>query len=149
MSVREASLSDVDLIAPLFDAYRVFYEETSDLDAARACIRENLTLGRSTIFIFIDGREVLGFTQLYPAFCSVAMKPFYILYDIYVLAEARERGIGCTLLQHAHTWAREQGAFRIDLETAHTNIRAQSIYEKLGYELDTTFRKYSLDVVST
>ena len=91
----------------------------------------------------------MGFTQLYPAFCSVAMKPFYILYDIYVLAEARERGIGSTLLQHAHTWAKEQGAFRIDLETAHTNSRAQSIYEKLGYELDTTFRKYSLDVVST
>ena len=32
-----------------------------------------------------------------------------------------------------------QGAIRVDLETAHTNVTAQSVYEALGYELDNEF----------
>jgi len=34
------------------------------------------------------------------------------------------------------------------LETAHSNTTAQSIYEAVGYELDTEFRKYSFDLAS-
>ena len=43
MSIREATLKDVEAISPLFDAYRVFYEQTSDLDGAAQCLKENLS----------------------------------------------------------------------------------------------------------
>ena len=76
MSIREATLNDVEAISPLFDAYRVFYEQTSDLDGAAQCLKENLSCQRSHVFVFEDNETVLGFTQLYPAFCSVAMQPF-------------------------------------------------------------------------
>ena len=146
MSIREAALDDVEAISPLFDAYRVFYEQTSDLDGAAQCLKENLSCQRSDIFVFEDNETVLGFTQLYPAFCSVAMQPFFVLYDLYVVPAARAKGVGTSLLRFAHDWAKAQGASRVDLETAHTNVTAQSIYEALGYELDTEFRKYSLDL---
>ena len=84
MSIREATLNDVEAILPLFDAYRVFYEQTSDLDGAAQCLKENLSCQRSHVFVFEDNETVLGFTQLYPAFCSVAMQPFFVLYDLYV-----------------------------------------------------------------
>ena len=146
MSIREATLNDVEAISPLFDAYRVFYEQTSDLDGAAECLKENLSYQRSHIFVFEDSETVVGFTQLYPAFCSVAMQPFFVLYDLYVVPTARAKGVGTSLLRFAHNWAKAQGASRVDLETAHTNVTAQSIYEALGYELDTEFRKYSLDL---
>jgi ribosomal protein S18 acetylase RimI-like enzyme len=146
MSIREATLNDVEAILPLFDAYRVFYEQTSDLDGAAQCLKENLSCQRSHIFVFEDNETVLGFTQLYPAFCSVEMQPFFVLYDLYVVPTARAKGVGTSLLRFAHDWAKAQGASRVDLETAHTNVTAQSIYEALGYELDIEFRKYSLDL---
>ena len=148
MSIREAALNDVEAISPLFDAYRVFYEQTSDLDGAAECLKENLSYQRSHIFVFEDSETVVGFTQLYPAFCSVAMQPFFVLYDLYVVPIARAKGVGTSLLRFAHDWAKAQGAFRVDLETAHTNVTAQSVYEALGYELDTEFRKYSFDLAS-
>ena len=148
MSIREAALDDVEAISPLFDAYRVFYEQTSDLDGAAQCLKENLSCQRSHVFVFEDNETVLGFTQLYPAFCSVAMQPFFVLYDLYVVPTARAKGVGTSLLRFAHDWAKAQGAFRVDLETAHTNVTAQSVYEALGYELDTEFRKYSFDLAS-
>lgn len=143
MRIRMAEESDVPLIAPLFNAYREFYGQNSDLDGARDCISENLVLSRSTIFLFEEDAAVVGFTQLYPAFCSVEMKPFYVLYDLFVASNHRTKGVGSALLNHAHDWARSQGAFRVVLETAHTNTTAQSVYEGLGYELETEFRKYS------
>ena len=51
MTVREAWLSDVDDIAPLFNAYRMFYEQPSDLDGAKAWIRDNMALKRATLFV--------------------------------------------------------------------------------------------------
>ena len=148
MSIREVTLDDVEVVSPLFDAYRMFYEQKSDLDAAAQCLTENLLCQRSHVFVFEGNDVVLGFTQLYPAFCSVAMKPFFVLYDLYVVPTARGEGVGSSLLRFAHQWARAQGAFRVDLETAHTNVTAQSVYEALGYELDTEFRKYSFDLAS-
>lgn len=143
MRIRMAEESDVPLIAPLFNAYREFYGQNSDLDGARDCISENLVLSRSSIFLFEKDGAVIGFTQLYPAFCSVEMKPFYVLYDLFVASNHRTKGVGSALLNHAHDWARSQRAFRVVLETAHTNTTAQSVYEGLGYELETEFRKYS------
>ena len=111
MHIRTAKESDVPRVAPLFNAYREFYGQNSDLDGATDCISENLNLGRSTIFVSEEEGEAVGFTQLYPAFCSVEMKPFYVLYDLFVSPNHRTKGIGSALLNHAHAWARSQGAF--------------------------------------
>ena len=148
MSIREATLNDVEAISPLFDAYRVFYEQTSDLDGAAECLKENLSYQRSHVFVFEENETVQGFTQLYPAFCSVAMQPFFVLYDLYVVPTARAKGVGTSLLRFAHDWAKAHGAFRVDLETAHTNVTAQSVYEAPHTVVDTEFRKYSFDLAS-
>ena len=148
MQIRLAEKSDVPEIVPLFNAYREFYGEKSDLDGDNACITENLALGRSTIFVCDVANSTVGFTQLYPAFCSVEMKPFYVLYDLFVAPKSRRIGAGSALLSHAHAWAASQGAFQVVLETAHTNQKAQSVYENIGYALDTEFRKYSYPITS-
>ena len=88
----------------------------------------------------------IGFIQLYPALCSVDLVPYYVLYDLFVLPAARKHGVATALMNAAADFARENGAARLDLETAHTNQTAKSLYLKLGYEADTTFQKYSLEL---
>lgn len=56
-----------DLIAPLFDAY--------------------------VVFAVIENGKPLGFTQLYPSFCSVSLKRSWILHDLFVVEQARGRRI--------------------------------------------------------
>ena len=71
--VRQAALADLDLVAPLFDAYRQFYGRASDLAAATAFLRDRFGHGQSVIFLALDGAEPVGFTQLYPSFSSVSL----------------------------------------------------------------------------
>ena len=132
---------DVRAVAALFDAYRVFYGQPSDIERARAFIADRLAAGESVIFhARTDDAQVIGFTQLYPFFTSVHTRRLWVLNDLYVSAQARGRGVGRLLLDQARDFARETGARGILLETDVTNSGAQRLYESLGYEKqDSTF----------
>ena len=146
VTVRLAEASDLDRLTDLFDQYRQFYECPPDLAAAKNWISENLARRRSTIFAADDGFQLLGFTQLYPALCSVDLVDYFVLYDLYVIEAARRQGIARTLMNTAREWAKTQGAARLDLETARDNAPGQALYRELGYELDEVFLKFSLDL---
>ena len=79
VTVRLAGAQDLDQLADLFDQYRQFYEYPPDLTAAENWIAENLEQGRSTIFVADNGAGLLGFTQLYPALCSVDLVEYYVV----------------------------------------------------------------------
>ena len=50
-------------------------------------------------------------------------------------------------MNRATEWARENGAARLDLSTAHSNSAGQHLYKKLGYKkVDEDFFSYSLAV---
>ena len=145
-NVRQAGAEDVDLVAPLFDAYRQFYAQPSDLALARAFLAERLTRGESVIFVAErDGRPV-GFVQLYPLFSSTAARPrrLWLLNDLYVAPEARSGGVGRALMDRARQLAEATDAVGLELATARTNVRAQHLYESLGYRIDEHFLRYEL-----
>ena len=146
-SVRSAVTADLPQLARLFDLYRQFYRNPPDASAARNFLSERLESGDSVIFVAedADGR-LLGFTQLYPAICSVAMRRYWILYDLYIDSSARRAGVGRTLMERARSFAADTGAARIDLETAVDNLPAQRLYKELGYAREQHFLKFSLDV---
>jgi len=143
---RLAESSDLDQLADLFDQYRQFYECPPDLSAAKNWIAENFERGRSTIFAADDGYQLIGFTQLYSALCSVDLVDYFVLYDLFVAPSARRQGIARALMNAASEWAKAQGAARLDLETARDNYPGQALYRDLGYELDEVFLKFSLDL---
>ena len=146
VTFRPAESSDLDQLADLFDQYRQFYECPPDLSAAKNWIAENFERGRSTIFAADDGYQLIGFTQLYPALCSVDLVDYFVLYDLFVAPSARRQGIARALMNTASEWAKAQGAARLDLETARDNYPGQALYRDLGYELDEVFLKFSLDL---
>ncbi len=147
MQIVEAVLIDVPKITPVFDAYRVFYEQPSDPERAAAFLRDRLSAGESRVFYAIDdaGKPV-GFMQLFASFSSVTTCRIWILNDLYVAESLRGSGIGKALLARSVELAKETGARRVVLSTAHTNKRAQRVYERFGFVMDTVFRQYAYNV---
>ena len=143
ITTRQASPRDVDAIAPLFDAYRQFYEQAPALEAARTFIRERLARNESIIFVAESDGDMLGFCQLYPTFCSVEAASIFTLYDLFVAHTARKSGAGRQLMLAAESHARAAGAVRLDLTTAKDNLRAQSVYEALDWVRDEIFYTYN------
>jgi ribosomal protein S18 acetylase RimI-like enzyme len=147
ITTSRATLDDVDALAELFDAYRVFYRRASDRELARAFIEERLQHDESAIFVARDaGGEALGFTQLYPSFSSVSARCIWILNDLFVAPQARQRGVARQLMERARVFALETGALRLVLETAEDNRPAQALYESLGYTREAGTRHYSLEL---
>ncbi len=144
MEVRLAHMDDLDEVTRLFDRYRIFYGQVSDLDAARQFIQMRFQQCDSTIFIALDEFRCVGFTQLYPSFSSALMKRLWILNDLFVEETARRQGVGGQLMQVAESFARQTGAVKIALSTQMTNQTAQSLYESRGYVKDAMFYHYSL-----
>lgn len=142
--VREAKSADLDLIVPLFDAYRRFYRQSSDLPQARSFLQARLDQRQSTIFLALDESGAIGFTQLYPSFSSVSMARIFILNDLFVSPEARGKGVGSALLAAAAEFGRQACAVRLVLGTETTNTVAQSVYERMGWVRDTSFYTYEL-----
>jgi ribosomal protein S18 acetylase RimI-like enzyme len=139
-----ATLDDLDVIASLFDAYRQFYEQTSDVALAKNFIRERIKNNESIILLASnEAQQVVGFCQLYPTFCSVEAKPIYSLYDLFVSTDERRSGAAKVLLQAAEKLAAHSGKARMDLTTAKTNKPAQAAYESLGWVRDEVFYAYS------
>ena len=144
---RIATTADLPQLTSLFDAYRRFYECEPDLEAARSWLTSNLEERRSVILVADCGDIGLGgFTQLYPALCSVDLVFYYVLYDLYVADSQRRTGLGRGLMCAAEKHARTAGAARLDLEPARDNVPGQGLYESLGYVRDEVFFKYSLDL---
>lgn len=110
MYIRQAKTSDAAAIAPLFNQYREFYKQASDLKGAEAFLRARLENDESIILTAEENGEFIGFTQLYPTFSSVAMKRIYILNDLFVAPHARTKGAGGQLLSAAKDFAAENGA---------------------------------------
>ncbi len=140
----------LSLAAPLFDQYRQFYGKPREAEGARQFVSTRLERGDSILFLAIEGtgsRETgLGFVQLYPIFSSLQMKPAWLLNDLFVVPEARRRGIARALLERARRHALETRACQIVLSTGVDNAPAQTLYEKLGYQRDNGFYTYVLPV---
>jgi ribosomal protein S18 acetylase RimI-like enzyme len=144
IGTRPAEARDLEAVAELFDAYRQFYEMPPDLALARRYLDERFQRRESVILVAEDaGGVIVGFTQLYPAFCSVLADRTFVLYDLFVTPAARGTGAGRALMEAAEAHARANGAARLQLETARTNVVGQSLYESCGWKRDELFYVYA------
>jgi GNAT superfamily N-acetyltransferase len=148
VTVKQASLSDLDDIVPLFDLYRQFYGKESDKLQARDFLLSRFNHGESTIFIAYLDKEPVGFTQLYPSFSSASLARIFILNDLYVIVNARKYGAATALIENAKMFAQTLGAVGLTLSTAVTNETAQKLYQSLGWKRDEQFYVYDFQVLS-
>ena len=146
-TIRTANISDLEQLAALFDAYRQFYGQASDLALAKAFIADRLHRKDAVIFVAKNSdKNLIGFCQVYPSFCSVIAAKIGVLYDLYVDSSKRKTGAGRALMLVAHEYAANNGLARLDLTTAKTNHAAQALYESLGWVRDEVFYAYNKQI---
>ncbi|MFI6147272.1 GNAT family N-acetyltransferase [Streptomyces sp. NPDC051109] len=134
--LRVAGHSDLDVAGGLFRGYLDFYEvKVEDPDAPRAYLAERIRGGESLVLLAdVPGAGTVGFAQVYRTFSSLALRPMWILSDLYVDPSGRRTGAGRALLREVLRRAREAGVSGVQLETAYDNHVAQALYEAEGFE---------------
>jgi ribosomal protein S18 acetylase RimI-like enzyme len=133
MIIRRATIKDLEQLSLLFAQYRVFYEQSFEPAPCREFLEERLNKEESVVFVALDEDAYAAFTQLYPSFSSVGMKKIWILNDLFVSAEHRQKGIARSLISHVIDYAKTTGRTKVVLSTAYSNINAQKLYEKMGF----------------
>lgn len=132
--IHRATIADLDALVPLFDAYRVFYQQPSEPERARTFLRERLQRGDSVILLAAHDSAMVGFTQLYPLFSSVRTGRLWLLNDLYVSRAGRRKGVAHALLDAAADFARDDGAVGLMLETNTDNAPARALYRAAGWQ---------------
>lgn len=140
-----------ETVAQLFNQYRQFYTMPSDLYSANKFIENRLKNQDSLLYIaqhynkpYIGSNVTTsGFVQIFPSFSSVAMKPIWIINDLYVTQESRRTGCARQLMMHLEYEAKLNNIFSLKLATALNNTKAKTLYESLCYNVNNEFQHYS------
>ncbi len=94
-----------------------------------------------------DQDELLGWSVVYrdenDIYVEANERSFALISELYVVEQARGRGIGRALISACENWARQQGISVMMINVLRDNIRAHGIYRKAGFETYYTgLRKY-------
>ena len=153
MQIIKIDITQIEMVVSLFDKYRVFYKQPSDVERAKSFLSDRLKNNESVIFVALAKKAAdlvpVGFTQLYPTYSSVRTIKNWILNDLYVEPDFRKQGIGEALIKEAMSFAKECGAKFVQLETAVDNFTAQKLYETIGFkkqEPGDSFYLYKIDI---
>lgn len=144
MKICTVTQETIGEVVPLFNAYREFYGQLSDLQQAEQFIRERVAGAESIIFLAYLEEEPVGFVQLFPVFSSVAMKRAFLLNDLFVAKQARKQGVAQALMEQCFIYCQQEDARYMMLETARDNVQAQKLYEKMDMTIDETVYYYSI-----
>lgn len=146
ITIIKAGQKEIHQVSELFNKYREFYGQNSDIASATTFISDRIVNNESVIFLALeivkDTKIPVGFIQMYPSYSSVSMKRLWILNDLYVDKSQRRRGIGKHLMDQAKTFAIDDGAKGITICTSIDNHSAQKLYEAIGYTKNDKFYYY-------
>ncbi|MEM8717986.1 MAG: GNAT family N-acetyltransferase [Cyanobacteria bacterium P01_G01_bin.39] len=146
MQITQATMAQVEDIAMLFNQYRMFYRQPSNLPQAKKFIQERLNLQDAIIFLATLDDKSVGYTLLFASWSSVSMKRVWILNDLFVLPHYRNHEIATALMNAAYNLALKTNACQIILATEVSNTIGQNLYESLGYRQSDKFYHYTLNI---
>ena len=92
--IEAASSAHLTELSQLYIAYRLFYGEAAEEERATGFIRERIAQSSGRYFLAWDGGSAaIGFMQLMPSTNTLAMRPIWLLEDLYVDVAARGQGV--------------------------------------------------------
>ena len=123
-------------LLPLIAAYQRFYEVAEvDEERNRAFFRRFLAPSDDGLLLGArSGGRLVGYACLYWHFSSLEASESVLMNDLYVVEEARGRGVGRALIEATAEVARERGAPHVEWSTAPDNLTAQRLYDSTGAE---------------
>jgi GNAT superfamily N-acetyltransferase len=143
------SEADLPELLPLMRGYCEFYEvdppDEALLALARTLIADPEHEGLQLIARDDDGAAV-GFATIFWTWSTLSASRLGVMNDLFVTERARGGGVADALIEACAERCRERGATSLDWQTAHTNKRAQAVYDRVGARRDDRWLDYSLDV---
>jgi len=140
--------ADLDDLLPLMRGYCDFYE-VSPSDEALLALSRNLIAhpdeGVQVIARNDDGTAV-GFATIFWTWSTLSAERLGVMNDLFVSEAARGGGHADALIAECTARCRERGATELAWQTAHTNARAQAVYDRVGAKRDDRWLDYSLTV---
>lgn len=135
VQIRLASATDLDVLLPLATAFRDHLGQSLPADADFRQSLARLLQDTGTEFILAcDAVGVaLGYMQSryrYSAWTSTLEAE---VEDVFVVPEARRRGVGLRLMEFAMARAIDRGCRSIGLNTNERNTGALALYRKCGF----------------
>jgi GNAT superfamily N-acetyltransferase len=144
--VTEADLSD---LLPLMRGYCDFYEVDPSDDAllamSRTLIADPEREGLQLIARAEDGRAI-GFATIFWTWSTLSASRIAVMNDLFVSEDARGSGSADKLIEACADRCRERDVTELDWQTAHDNLRARKVYERVGATRDERWLDYSLSV---
>jgi len=129
-AVNSENLSEV---LPLIRSYQTFYQVADISDERNKTFFSQFCLSNSAgcQFLFREGGAVVGFATVYFSYTSTIAAKVAVLNDLFTQPECRGKGIARQLIEHCRSYAKEQGAARLQWVTAPDNKAAQALYDGL------------------
>ena len=119
------------LLGGLFAQEREFTPEPERQARGLALILAAPQTGR--IFVAREGAGIAGMVSLLFTVSTALGAPVCWLEDMVVRPDARGRGVGGMLIEHAIAFARAEGYARLTLMTDGDNAAARRFYERHGF----------------
>jgi GNAT superfamily N-acetyltransferase len=137
MTIREAVEADVPLIVRLIKGLAEYEQLQEQAVATEEAIREGLFGARrfAEVVIAEEGGAPVGFALFFHNYSTFLGKPGLYLEDLFVVPEARGRGVGKALLLHLKELAIARGCGRMEWSVLDWNAPAIGFYEKLGAQV--------------
>ncbi|MBS1513441.1 MAG: GNAT family N-acetyltransferase [Bacteroidetes bacterium] len=142
ITIIPAALENLDELAVLFQKYRIFYKKEPDTEGEKDFLRDRITKKESVIYLAKCEDKYIGFVQLFPIFTSTRISRLWLLNDLYVDEDFRKTGAATRLIEKSKELARETNTAGLMLQTAKTNLTAQSVYDKNDFVKDDDFYTY-------
>jgi GNAT superfamily N-acetyltransferase len=145
-----AVVTDADLpeLLPLMRGYCDFYEVDPSDDALLAMSRMLIgdpERGLQLIARSDDGAAV-GFATIFWTWSTLSAAELGVMNDLFVSEGARGGGFADALIAACAERCRARGVGELAWQTAHTNLRAQAVYDRVGAKRDDRWLDYSLSV---
>jgi GNAT superfamily N-acetyltransferase len=135
LSIARVGAADLDELMGLLRGYCDFYEvspaESDLLALARALIDDPQHEGLQLIARDGEGRAV-GFATVYWSWSTTAACRIGVMNDLFVAEDARGRGVADRLIEACRDECVEHGARELTWQTAPDNLRAQTVYDRVG-----------------
>jgi GNAT superfamily N-acetyltransferase len=131
-TVRRAGEADADAAGALLHRFNTDYDEPSPGPERLAeRIRELIASGDTAVLLAGDGPDGILVVRFQPSIWS-RLDEAYIA-ELYVVGEARKRGLGGALMESALAVCRDRGCDYVFLGTDEGDADAHRLYERFGF----------------
>jgi GNAT superfamily N-acetyltransferase len=146
MTLRSATIDDVPQVLAFIRALAAYERLLHAVVATEDGLRLALFGPRpyAEVVLAEDAGIPIGFALFFHTFSTFLGQPGLHLEDLFVIPEARGRGVGRALLGHLARLAVERGCGRVEWAVLDWNAPAIRFYESLGAKPNTEWTIYRL-----